>query len=307
MASRTMSFTSPASGLPSLPQPVAVVCHDAGGANLILAEMTAFPHVQILPVMQGPAGNLWHASSRRATPILPLENALAQAASLLTGTSWASDVEHLARQLARQTGLPGVAVLDHWVNYASRFERDGQTVLPDELWVTDSYAFELASSVFPDTTVRQMSNRYLQHQVSEIAGYGPPRSKNRVLYVLEPLRFTWPGCTQAGEFEALDYFVANLGKLINPLTAQIRLRPHPSDVPGKYDAWLLANAHLNIALDPSNSLAKAISETQWVAGCESMALVVALAAGRKTMATLPPAAPACRLPHDGLIHLRHLA
>ena len=306
MASRTMSFTSLVSGLPSLPQPVAVVCHDAGAANLILAEMNAFPNVQCLPVMQGPAQALWLASNSAAIPILSLENALFQAASVLTGTSWASDLEHQARLLARDKGLPSITALDHWVNYSERFERDGNAVQPDEIWVTDSYAFDLASNVFTGTTVREITNRYLHNQVKDIAAFGPPLNKNAVLYVLEPLRFTWPGCTQAGEFEALDFFVANLAKLPNPLTAQIRLRPHPSDAIGKYDAWLLANAHLNIALDHCDSLAQAIGEAQWVAGCESMALIVALAAGRKTIATLPPAAPACRLPHNALIHLRDL-
>jgi hypothetical protein len=38
-------------------------------------------------------------------------------------------------------------------------------------------------------------------------------------------------------------------------------------------------------------------------GCESMALVVALAAGREVFSSLPPWAPPCRLPHAGVRRL----
>jgi hypothetical protein len=36
-------------------------------------------------------------------------------------------------------------------------------------------------------------------------------------------------------------------------------------------------------------------------------MVIALAAGRKVVCTLPPWAPECTLPHDGLIHLKKIS
>ena len=59
----------------------------------------------------------------------------------------------------------------------------------------------------------------------------------------------------------------------------------------------------DVTLCDAPDLATAISRHAWVAGCESMALVLALAAGRRTLCTLPPWAPRCRLPQRGLIHL----
>ena len=198
--------------------------------------------------------------------------------------------------------LPSTAVIDHWVNYATRFEREGDVVLPDELWVADSDALKIALQTFPDAKVLQIPNRYLLRQVSEIAQLPAPDT-NRVLYVLEPVRFAWPGCIQAGEFEALDYFVENMGKLMDPRKAKLKLRLHPSDPAKKYDAWIKKHTELAAALDSSPTLSRAIGKAQWVAGCETTALVIALAAGRKTVSTLPPGAPRCRLPQAGLIHL----
>ena len=288
--------------LKSLAQPVAVVCHDAGAANIILAEMRVAPEVKYLPVMQGPAAKLWVDEGHNTSALLSLNDALFSARSVVSGTSWGSDVEHQARLRAKPLRLPSIAVIDHWVNYPARFEREGMVALPDELWVTDRYALNLASMFFSNLPIQLLPNRYLEGEVQKIAPLSAATA-DKVLYVLEPLRFSWPGCTQAGEFEALDYFVSNLGNISAQKTLQIHLRPHPSDAADKYTDWIAANVQHNISLDTSPNLSEAISRVEWVAGCETAAMVVALAAGRKVLATLPPNAPKCRLPHEGLLHL----
>ena len=97
----------------------------------------------------------------------------------------------------------------------------------------------------------------------------------------------------------------SLDALRLPPGAQVRLRPHPSDPPGKYDGWIARHAD-RACLDDAADLAGAIGGCAWVAGVESFALVVALEAGRRVVVTLPPWAPPCRLPHRGLLHLREL-
>lgn len=291
--------------LPELPGPIAVVCHDAGAANIILALLQASPERSLLPVMQGPAARLWEAGRGNRDTLLSLDEAIERAGSVLTGTGWASDLEHVARRRARDRRLPCAAVIDHWVNYAERFERDGQIILPDQLWVTDLYALAKARVLFPGEKIVMLPNLYLADQIRAITP--PPANDTRVLYVLEPLRYTWPGLSQPGEFEALDFFIKNLTQLgIGPETT-LRLRPHPSDPQGKYDAWIEQHKEIDVALDDSTTLAEAISRSSWVAGCETAALVVALGAGRKVIITLPPGAPECRLPHEGLIRLRQFA
>ena len=86
----------------------------------------------------------------------------------------------------------------------------------------------------------------------------------------------------------------------------VRLRPHPSDPPGKYNAWLASAQGQGAVLDTHASLAEALRPARWVVGAESMALVVALASGRQVASSLPPWAPACRLPHGGVVKLAGL-
>jgi hypothetical protein len=282
-----------------LQSPAAVVCHDAGAANLVLAwlETGHWPGARAL--MAGPAGRLAAASKVRIGLCASLDEALDGAASLLTGTGWASSLEHDARAMARARGIRSVAVLDHWVNYAERFERGGHTVLPDELWVTDEYALREARRCFPGVGIRTQRNLYLEKLVEAI---GPCGNGPDVLYLLEPTRSDW-GRGTPGEFQALDYFIGHMGRLGLAPGTPVRLRLHPQEPTGKYDAWL--DAHPGTAvLDGSADLASAMRPASWVAGCETAALVAGLASGRRAVCTLPPWAPPCRLPHEGLVHLK---
>ncbi len=317
-----------AANAPELRPPLAVVCHDAGACNLILPWLAPpghSPPAWQRPVMQGPAAQMFRARFGLASAGAPgsapeprppaaqesvlesalafaVESALDGAAMLLSGTGWASDLEHRARRLARQRGIFSVAVIDHWVNYPNRFERAGEVIWPDEFWVTDDQALALARQAFAGATVRCFDNLYLS---AEATAAGPlPCAAAQLLYVLEPMRSDW-GRGVPGEFQALDRFVrlwATGGVAGLPTKVPLRLRPHPSDPPDKYRAWITAQRgrRLDVGLDTHATLAEAIGASAWVVGCESFALVVALAAGRRVWTSLPPWAPACRLPHPGI-------
>lgn len=293
--------------LSDLKPPLTLICHDAGAANHLIAWLAASDctGLQLRAFMQGPAAVLW----QRAFPNFPLEDdlhaALSGARTLVSGTGWASTLEHDARSMAAELGLQSIAILDHWVNYCPRFERSGSTVLPDEFWVADGDALALARATFPDKPVRQLPNLYLQSQlaaVDAIERIGMPS----LLYLCEPMRNHW-NQTELGEFQALEYFVAKIDKLGLPPSTAIKLRLHPSETQDKYDAWITAHAHLGVELDQTENLSAALANADWVVGCESYALTLALAAGCNVYCALPPWAPACRLPHVGIRQIRDLA
>ncbi len=282
---------------PELPTPLAVVCHDAGAANVILPWLQP-RSFQVRAVMQGPAARLWRQRFGDAPLCTSVDEALDGARLLLSGTGWATDLEHQARVQAQQQGVRSVAVIDHWVNYPVRFVRNGVQQWPDEFWVTDGDALALARWHFPADRVRVQRNLYLAEQVAAVQAV--PHDAAAVLYVMEPARKDW-GRGVAGEWQALDWFMQHRVAAGMPAAAPIRLRPHPSDETGKYAAWLAR--HPQVQLDCSATLADALSAARWVVGCESYALVVALAAGRTVFSSLPPWAPACRLPHAGILRL----
>ena len=148
--------------------------------------------------MRGPAEKLWQSAYPGVALSDTLDSTLEEVELLVTGTGWGSDIEHEARSLAKSRGIRSVAVIDHWVNYAERFVRHGETVWPDEFWVTDDYAMEIAKHAFPGQAVFQVPNRYVESQLRTIEQVGEA-STPELLYVLEPIRSGW-GRGMQGEF-----------------------------------------------------------------------------------------------------------
>lgn len=284
----------------SLDGPVAIISNDAGSTNLLLGWIRNEIHIHAKVMMEGPAKSLWQSSFPERELVHSLDELLHGVSTLISGTGWASNIEQIARETASANGIKNVAVIDHWVNYRSRFERNGKIQLPDEVWVSDTYAFNLACQSLPGTQIHLLENQYLTDQLKRI---DQPPGNGTVLVVLEPVRSTW-GRTQEGEFQALNYFFSQLHRLLPSGVSKVILRPHPSELQDKYLNWL--TYHRNVEFDMSSDLAAAISLADVVVGVESYALTVALAAGRPVYSSLPPWAPPLRLPHTDIQEIRYL-
>lgn len=264
-------------------------------------------HREIHAYMEGPAARLWVKAFGTGVRLSTnLSEVVGRSRMLLTGTGWQSDLEHDARKLAKSAELRSAAVVDHWTNYRERFIRQGEEVLPDEIWVADEYAKNLAEREFSDLKILQLPNSYLDNQVQEVREQEVFFEKHdgcNFLYVLEPILKTWGKHAQAGEFQALNFFIENLNLLQAGVNPSILLRPHPSDPVGKYDQWINSQRNLRIYLDESPSLARSIAWSDVVVGCQTYAMVVALAAGRRVVSSIPPWAPPCSLPQAGIDRL----
>ena len=280
---------------------IATVCHDAGGANLVSSIILHDMPLSLRMHVSGPALDIFSGHFPDIKNFCSIEEMLKDVDVLISGTGWASDLEYKSRKIAKTLGIRSIAVIDHWVNYKERFIRKNEVNYPDEIWVTDSYAFKIAKEHFPKIIIKQVKNFYLDSMVKEIIE--KPLTENfEVLYILEPARSKW-GKSNLGEFQALDFFVSKLDSLELPSKAIVRLRPHPSDQKGKYDLWISKQKSPKIILDEVKDLKTSLSRASIVVGCESFALVIALKAGKKVYCSLPPWAPKCRLPHEGLIQL----
>ena len=280
---------------------ISIVAHDAGGAN-ILIEMLLQERIRNIQVfMDGPARILWDVAYPDISCYESLESAIITSDLLITGSGWASRTEHRALAIARAHNIECITVLDHWVNYAERFIRNGEQILPDQFWVTDSYALEIAKKTFLERTILQIPNYYLERQLRDV-DLSVKANPKELLYVLEPMRSNWGGGSP-GEFQALDFFMQKISCLGLPKDILIILRPHPSDSSEKYDGWIRLHSNINVHIDRSINISNSLSRATWVVGCESFALVLGLMAGKIIYCSLPPWAPACRLPHAGIIRL----
>jgi hypothetical protein len=272
-----------------------VVSHDAGGAE-ILASYVAQNALDCRLVLAGPALEVFQ---RRlgAIQVHPLVEAIAASDWCLLGSGWQSELEWQALGEAKRLGKRAVTFLDHWVNYPERFERAGERRLPDEIWVGDEDALTLARGHFPDTPVTLVPNPYfddVQREIARAEAQRPPRGGPgaAVLFVLENLsgharkRFDDERHFGYTEFDALEYFFSRLGDLGLPI-AQITLRPHPTDPRDKYSAVVARHAPL-ARISSGKSLLEEIAEADVVVGCETMAMLPAVLAGKRVLCSVPP-------------------
>jgi hypothetical protein len=283
---------------------LAIVCHDAGAADHIISwvkNQTKYSNFKSFFV--GPGEQLWNSAFPDIQLCTSLEETLSNATTLLSGTGWASNIEHEARKIAHHKNIPSISLIDHWVNFRERFSRKGEEVLPDEIWVVDEIALQIAMKEFPTVKIKRITDFLTRDFVESVVPIQNVRSNN-LLYLMEPIRDHW-GKSEPGEFQALNYFLGAIPSLHFPDGLSISLRCHPSEQPEKYQNYISEQSTYPIVMDSGN-LADAVSSSKWVAGCSTFAMALALHSGRTVYSALPPWAPPLTLPFREIIEIRNL-
>lgn len=265
------------------PSDVLIVAHDAGAAN----QLEAFWRKQLRPAQvfaEGPAGGIFQAPSRPAGQTLA--TAIERCGLVLTGTSWASDLDARAREFALRERKPSWTVLDNWTDFDRRFSMWPSDAMPTTLITTDPVAAKVASTIFDSTQVIQVESQYVEEQVEAILQLrnSSPQMLSGGLFLDEPLRRH--NLDEASELalyrSALGRIVERFGPQLEPLT----LRPHPSR-----SRTPLTKACDELGIDfviaQEGPLAPELAEASCVFGFETYALWLALRAGIPVYSCLP--------------------
>lgn len=201
------------------------------------------------------------------------------------------------------------AMLDHWVNFESRFRRGGVMSLPDEIWVVDDIALALAKESFAVPT-KKVENYYFREILAEAALISSSKRSDpqcdRVLFLCEPIEqcaATFHASDYYGytETEALQFAIDNIS-LITRNPFELLIRPHPSEPNKSYESIRSTDSRLTV-VSRGRSLVQDIVESTIVIGCESMAMIVAIELGKRVISCIPPRGKRCSLPHREIVHL----
>jgi len=291
---------------------LAIVCHDAGGAE-ILSSYIKQQDINPYYCIEGPALGIFERKLGVVKPI-PLDSAMAQAECFLCGTSWQSDLEWRVFEMARKMKKKTVAFLDHWVNYQERFIRNGVRHLPDEIWVGDSYAKEIATEEFPEIPVTLVSNpafEDIRNQFQKIIIDDAPEGKGvGVLFLSDNLGEAMLkihgdqrhlGYT---DFDTLTYLIENID-VLGEAVSKITIRPHPSESAEKY-RWAKEQYKGLVEIGGREALLEEIAQNKIVVGGDSMAMVVALLCKKRVISCIPPGGKGYSLPYDEIQKLQEL-
>jgi hypothetical protein len=292
-----------------------IVAHDAGGAEVVSSWVLRHPEHHYDLLLDGPAVKIFERKLSNVTVrgLAEMTDLLDSADAVLTGTGWASRLEKDAIRAARDCGVPVFSYLDHWTSYPDRFLVDGELVLPDEVWVGDEHALTMAARTLPGAVVRLEPNQYfvdLRDEITHSTSGAAKRQASgwRILYICEPFsehsmkEYGYPHFWGYTEFTALAHFMELLLRAVPPeQIEEIRLRPHPAEDPDKYDGLHRSYQGIPIRVSQGQSLVQDVVWADWVVGCESMALVVGVLAGKVVLSCIPPGGRPCPLPHPEIL------
>ncbi len=295
---------------------VGVVANDAGGAEVVSSFVRRY-FSDYRWFATGPAESIFRRkfSGSSAESLVALFEGIDR---LVCGTSGRAMLEWEAIRLARARRIHSAVILDHWTNYRARFLRGGRVQFPDEVWIGDDHAERRAQLELPGARLRRVENVYLEEAVDRVSALAaadvPYRRGLRALYVTEPLDSGpldggGPALPQETSREALRFFLDNIDRVTAPASGplgieEVVVRPHPSESSDKY-VWA-EDVDARVRVDRDRTLEEQIASADLVAGVSSMALVISLFAGKRTMTAIPPAFGEISLPFPEIVHLRDL-
>jgi len=294
---------------------ILIVSHDAGGAEIVSSWVRKNSGNDYTYVLDGPAAEIFRRK------IIGLKNnSLSKIASLvqgsdlvMTGTSWASDIEKQTILIAKGKGVKTVSFIDHWANYPQRLTYKGKMILPDQIWVGDEDGHKEARKHFPENIIRLVPNPYyedIKEDLAQINKDQQPMDKIKILYICEPIvehverEYGDPNYLGYNEYSALNNFLCYLSTRIKIENIyEVRIRQHPAEVINKYREITGRYPNLPLKMSKQTTLVEDCTWADQIYGCESMGMVIGLIARKKVFSVIPPGGKACSLPHKGIIRL----
>ena len=293
---------------------VGICCHDAGAAELISSYVLQhkLDH-QFTFSLSGPSVEIFE----KKLGILknyPIDSMIQKSDQIFCGTGW-NKFEITAMIKARNMKKYLVVFLDHWVNYKERFEYKGNLILPDEIWVSDIYAKNLALKLFKSVKIKLIENYFLNDikEKYKRASFSHRKKSNnqKILFLSDNNNsvidsgFVKDSTFICRDEEIAEYFLNNIRLVVEDIS-QIVIRPHPSEtqVLSKYKS-IFDQYKIPFIIGGKTNLLEEISCSEIVVGADSMALVVAMVCGKKTYTCTPPNA-SYTLPFKEIQQLRKI-
>jgi hypothetical protein len=290
--------------------PIGIIASSAGAAQH-LSLLPQNEKQEYLYCLEGSAVKVFRENSKKVKSI-PVMELIQKSREILIGRSWETNLGLTAIKLAKQKSKKVSIVLDHWSFSRQEFDLWGEIVLPDQFIVFDQFAYSEAKKVFPNTPIVCYPNLYLTKMKSDYEKLNSIPKNNQILYLAEPIdlhnkvnsTLSREGVSNFGEIEAFNFFLTKMDKIC-PNIELIKVRPHPSQ---NLNSMIEKFKKLDFRIEISREqeLVKDLFNSEYIVGCQTYALVVALFCGKKVYSSMPLNAGPSILPFSEIIMLRDL-
>lgn len=262
---------------------VLVVTHDAGASEIIAAYVKEHrDRVNFRVYASGPGTRVFkrlHIPSRlvrdERSSIRKIIADNRDCNFLLTGLpGWMTAIERIALEEAQRVDMRRAAYLEDWLHYRERFGYPNarwRNNIPEELWAGDSAALRIARKQFAGLTlIKSVPNEYFKHVVR---AYRATKKTGRAHVLF--LSSAWG---KGAVFGDLVRFLAH-----EQPTIGIRIRLHPADKRGRYDALIRKyKGRVSIEHSTQKDIVEDLKGAKIVVGMRTVALVLSALCGIKT-------------------------
>jgi hypothetical protein len=263
----------------NLKKNILVVSNDAGGANQIYYFLKK-KKINYRSYITGPAKKIFNNKNN-----INISNTNISIFDNIIFGSGSSDKEYIILQKAIKQKIHTIVFLDNWVNFYKRLKRSKNSLLPDEIWVSDNSAYRLANKFFKGKIlIKLVNNYYLDFIKDKIKKKKLKKKyKTKVLFLsanYDSLRFKIKKKINK-DFKLFEIFIKKkniICGIIKKKIVKIDILPHPSEKKNKYDKLVKKYKH-KINILKNKKLENIIFKYKFAVSTNSYALMVAKKVG----------------------------
>ena len=279
-----------------------IISKEAGGAELA-CRFALTQKEKFYLALSGPAIKIFKNKFNKIKIISKAE-AIRKSDWVLCTTGTSGDFEKDGIILAKKNKKKVVVLLDHWVEYRSRFVKKKKLFLPNEIWVTDNYALKTIKKENFKTKIILKKNLYFDEFKKKVKLFKDKKNKlvgKNIIFLSE-----WVNPSHKKSYKAeqcIKFFLNNLPALklkINKIT----IRFHPQEKIKKLK-WL-KNFPNKIIISKNKHIFDDILLNDIIVGINTVALVLGLIAKKKVISCIPTKKDRCDLPHKGILDFKKI-
>jgi hypothetical protein len=184
---------------------------------------------------------------------------------------------------AKKQGIYTAAILEHYCNYAERFENTHEA-FPELILTTDMFAYNVAQQVYTDSEIKLIPDYFFIDQ-KKIFNSTPKVGNQHPTYFsqnIQNLHFN--------DIDCIEFFIKNKFKcdeLTKNNSNVLVVRNHPTENPKKYMGLMKKFKNIEIQIDQNKNFIETLRNTSYVVGLDTNPMFVSLKLGMPVFCSSP--------------------
>jgi hypothetical protein len=269
---------------------IGVVSHDAGGAEVLSAFLSANQQKNVKYFLKGPAVKIFQKQGLIQKDYIYQGFLTEEFTYLFLSMSWRDNITYDMLYKSKELGIQSEVMLDSWYDYAQRFgspKLGWESILPTYLTVVDDIAEKIVSKVGLDNycKIKKVDNFYLKSLKQQYERLDVEEDDcNELLYLSAPLdvakgaKIAELATTKTTQFDILK----DISSICRKTNTKLRIRLHPSENKKSISKYL-DMIDCKFVISDGESILNDFREAKFVLGYSSLALIQSSLLGKTSI------------------------